>query len=188
MSLSIDGYTVKEHESAVSFLNNYDGGPGCLVADIQMPSMNGLELQQKLLDLNQGIPIIFITGHGDIPMSVKAIKAGAVEFLEKPFSKETLTRSIESALQIDADHQEQQRTSIEISQRLNSLTKREREIMTYLIKDNGTLTNKEISEQLGISKRTIEVHRSSIMSKMSANTRSELIIYAHVCNLTKLSH
>ena len=157
MSLSVKGYVVKEYESASAFLNDYNNEPGCLVADIQMPVMNGLELQQKLLKLKLHIPIIFITGHGDIPMSVQAIKAGAVEFLEKPFERDKLIQCVDSALQKDARQQELKHDYLEISQRLSTLTKREREVLEHLVKDNASLTNKDISEKLGISKHTIEV-------------------------------
>ncbi len=183
MSLSTVGHVVKDYNNASSFLSEYNNEAGCLIADIQMPGMNGLELQQKLLELKLNIPIIFITGHGDIPMSVQAIKAGAVEFLEKPFDRDKLIECIDSALQIDAREQESKRVHKEILQRLNSLTKREREVFDYLIMDNALLTNKDISEKLEISKRTIEVHRSSIMNKMSASNRAELIAYAQICNL-----
>ncbi|MFK7794770.1 MAG: response regulator transcription factor [Gammaproteobacteria bacterium] len=181
MSLVIEGYSLKEFSSAIEFLENYHGHPGCLIVDIQMPKMDGLELQKVLLDKNIKIPIIFITGHGNIPMSVKAMKSGALDFIEKPFVKKDLLASINNALDIDYNIRQQDQSYLAIKNRFNLLTSREKEVLHMLVKDHAQLTNKEIAVALGISKRTIEVHRSSIMSKMLAKTRAELVELTRHC-------
>jgi two-component system, LuxR family, response regulator FixJ len=185
MSLSIEGFTVQEHDCANSFLENYDNQPGCLVADIQMPNMNGLELQQELIKQKIDIPIIFITGHGSIPQSVKAMQSGAVNFMEKPFSKSNLIETIQQALEIDEECRESNKIKYETNKRFDTLTAREKEIMELLIKERGSLSNREIAELLGISKRTVEVHRSAVMAKMLARTRAELVELSRACTTPK---
>ena len=181
-SLSVEGYSVIEYSSAIEFLNTYKDQPGCLVADIQMPEVTGLELQETLNKLNSDIPLIFITGHGNIPMSVLAIKAGAVDFIEKPFSKSDLVKSIQNALDIDKDNRASKNARSKIQERYNLLTTREKEVMAMLTQDHASLNNKEIAQSLQISKRTVEVHRSSIMAKMLAKTRSELVEFSKLCD------
>lgn len=181
MSLSVAGFSVKEHSSAKSFLNAYSDQPGCLIADVQMPNMNGLELQQELKENNIDIPIIFITGHGDVKMSVKALKAGAIDFIEKPFSKDQLMLRVREAFELDTKRRDHEKVHQEIVRRYESLTSREREVMQLLIKDRASLSNKEIAHRLGISRRTIEVHRSSITGKMLAGSRAELVELAKLC-------
>ena len=179
-SLSMEGFTVKDYSSAVEFLNDYNNQPGCLVADIQMPKISGIELQAALQQRNDDIPLIFITGHGNISMSVNAIKSGAIDFIEKPFSKADLVNSIRNALEIDQKNREHKLACRKIKERYNLLTLREKEVMEMLVKDFASLSNSDIAEELGISKRTVEVHRSSIMSKMLAKTRSELVEYSRL--------
>jgi FixJ family two-component response regulator len=181
MSLVVEGLIVKEYPSAIEFLEKYNNQPGCLIADIQMPKMDGLELQKILKQKNIKIPIIFISGHGNIPTSVKAIKSGAIDFLEKPFAKSDLLKCINSALQIDFNTREAKKSILDIQNRFDLLTSREKEVLHMLAKDHAKLTNKEIAELLGISKRTIEVHRSSIMAKMLAQTRAELVELYKCC-------
>ncbi len=181
MSLVVEGLHVKEYSSAIEFLENYNHQPGCLVADIQMPAMNGLELQKSLDEKNICIPIIFITGHGNISMSVKAMKAGATDFIEKPFAKKDLLKSIKHALKIDFNNRQDYKAVLEIQNRFNLLTTREKEVLHMLVREHARLTNKEIADTLGISKRTIEVHRSNIMAKMLAHTRAELAEQARRC-------
>lgn len=181
MSLSVAGFSVREHASAKSFLSTYSDQPGCLIADVQMPNMNGLELQQELKENNIDIPIIFITGHGDVKMSVKALKAGAIDFIEKPFSKDQLMLRIREAFELDTNRRDQEKVHQEIVRRYESLTSREREVMKLLIKNRASLSNKEIAIQLGISRRTVEVHRSSITGKMLASSRAELVELAKLC-------
>ena len=181
MSLIVEGFTVREYSSAIEFLEKYNNQPGCLVADIQMPEMNVLELQKDLKQTNIKIPIIFITGHGNIPTSVKAIKSGAIDFIEKPFAKSDLLTSIRNALQIDFSIRKTEKSILNIQNRYDLLTSREKEVLDMLAHDHAKLTNKKIAAQLGISKRTIEVHRSSIMSKMLAQTRAELVELYKCC-------
>ncbi len=182
MSLVVEGFSVKEYSSAIEFLENYHDQPGCLVADIQMPRMDGLELQKSLHQKNIKIPIIFITGHGNIPMSVKAMKSGALDFIEKPFVKKDLLKSINNALHIDYNTRQKDKSHLEVQNRFNLLTSCEKEVLNMLVKDHAKLTNKEIAETLGISKRTVEVHRSSIMAKMLAQTRAELVELSRYCS------
>ena len=182
-SLTVEGYSVKEYSSAMEFLHDYNDQPGCIVADIQMPEISGLELQNTLIKRNNDIPLIFITGHGNIPMSVSAIKAGAIDFIEKPFSKSDLISSIQNALDIDNDKRSSKIACRKIQERYSLLTSREKEVMTMLIQDHARLNNKEIALSLQISKRTVEVHRSSIMAKMLAKTRAELVELSKFCEI-----
>ena len=182
-SLSMEGFTVKDYASALEFLNDYNNQPGCLIADIQMPKLSGLELQDTLIQRNESIPLIFITGHGNISMSVDAIKSGAIDFIEKPFSKNDLLKSIRSALEIDQVNREDNKRRSKIQERYVLLTTREKEVMKMLVRDFAKLNNKDIADELGISKRTVEVHRSSIMSKMLAKTRSQLVELSKFCSI-----
>ena len=181
-SLSMEGFTVKDYASALEFLNDYNNQPGCLIADIQMPKLSGLELQDTLIQRNESIPLIFITGHGNISMSVDAIKSGAIDFIEKPFSKNDLLKSIRSALEIDQVNRKDNEKRSKIQERYELLTAREKEVMKMLVRDFAKLNNKDIADELGISKRTVEVHRSSIMSKMLAKTRSQLVELSKFCS------
>lgn len=183
MSLNIAGFKVKEHPSAQSFLGEYSNQPGCLIADVQMPNMTGLELQQELKNNNIEIPIIFITGHGDVKMSVKALKAGAIDFIEKPFSKHQLVSRVREAVDLDSKRRDQEKVRQEIIRRYQSLTTRERDILQLLVNDRASLSNKDIARQLNISRRTVEVHRSAVMGKMLANSRAELVELAKVCSI-----
>ncbi len=182
MSLSVEGYKTKAFSSASEFLENYKSQPGCVVTDVEMPSISGIDLQKILIESNIHIPIIFITGQGNIPMSVKAMKQGAIDFLEKPFMKDDLIRCIRCAFEADTQSRQQNSLKQKIQQNYRELTAREKQIFHMLVKDRAKLTNKEIAEELSISKRTVEVHRSNIMSKMKAETRAELIEYARFCD------
>ena len=172
--LSSAGYGVKTYASAKEFLGSERGtpGPACLVLDVKMPDLSGLDLQKELNSRNTIIPIIFITGHGDIPMSVQAMKTGAVDFLPKPFDDGNLLDAVKEALlkdsQAHADLDEQKH----ILQRLDSLTTRENEILTYLI--TGML-NKQIAYELKISERTVKAHRKQVFDKMGVNSMAELV-------------
>ena len=183
LSLSVEGFNTKEFSSAVKFLNDYQNQAGCVITDIEMPCMTGLELQKSLKEKNIDIPIIFISGRGNISMSVKAMKHGAIDFLEKPFVKESLTLSVRKALDIDFKSRQRINSYRHILQRFDSLTQREKQILSLLTKDLAKLTNNDIANELGISKRTVEVHRSSVMSKMQAQTRAELVELSKYCDL-----
>lgn len=149
-----------------------DDIPACLILDVRLPGMSGLEFQEELGKLGVSIPIIFITGHADVPMSVQAMKAGAVEFLCKPFREEDLLRAVRSAIRKDAAQRETSSALTVVRDRFESLTQREREVMGYIV---SGLMNKQIAGKLNLSEITIKVHRASIMRKMMAKSLAELV-------------
>jgi FixJ family two-component response regulator len=146
-------------------------GPSCLILDVRLPGMSGLDVQRKLTETGLQIPVIFITGHGDIPMTVKAMKSGAVEFLTKPFRDQDLLDAIQQALQRENEIRQQQHEIQELQERYQTLTAREREVMGLLA--SGMLT-KQIASRLGTSEITAQVHRGQVMRKMDANSPAEL--------------
>ena len=146
-------------------------GPSCLVLDVRLPGMSGLDVQRKLTEAGVQIPVIFITGHGDIPMTVKAMKSGALEFLTKPFRDQDLVDAIHQALQRQRETWQQQHEIQELKERYQTLTVREREVMGLLV--SGMLT-KQIASRLGTSEVTAQVHRGQVMRKMHANSPAEL--------------
>jgi FixJ family two-component response regulator len=146
--------------------------PGCLVLDIRLPQMSGLDLQRKLADVGIQIPIIFITAHGDIPMSVRALKSGAVEFLTKPFRDQDLLDAIQHALQLDRVAREQQDEINALHRRYQTLTSRERAVMKLVVAD---MLNKQIASEIGASEATVKVHRGNVMQKMQAGSLIELV-------------
>jgi FixJ family two-component response regulator len=167
------GLGVETFASAPEFLNRQQiDEPSCLVLDVRLPGLSGLDLQQRLTEINVSTPIIFITGHGDIPMSVRAMKAGAVEFLTKPFRDEDLLNAIQEAIQRDGSARRRQAEIAELHDRYESLTAREREVMDLVV---GGLLNKQAAAQLGVSEVTIKVHRSQIMQKMRATSFADLV-------------
>ncbi|MDH3694215.1 MAG: response regulator, partial [Gammaproteobacteria bacterium] len=175
-------YRVETYEGPAAFLHDADmNRHGCILLDVRMPEMSGLQLQDELANRQCRLPIIFMTGHGDIPMSVKAIKADAVDFIEKPFHKEVLFERIEEALEQNRADRIEWETQATIRSRYETLTQRECEVMHLLLQDPGNLSSKQIARTLGVSHRTVEQHRARIMDKMQAHSVAELVTMAYVC-------
>jgi len=170
------GLPVRTFGGAQEFLEGYrEDQPGCLVLDVRMPGMSGLELQRTLKERGMAIPVIIITGHGDVPITVRAMKDGALEFLEKPFSKQLLLEHVRTALKLDAARREKEAQRSHLQARIDLLTQRERQVMDLIVA--GKLS-KEIAVALGISKKTVDVHRAHVMQKVQAGTLAELVEFA----------
>ncbi len=170
--LTVSGFTVRLHESATAFLATAPAiRNGCLITDLRMPDMSGVELLLKLRHLPTRIPAIVITGHGDVPMAVEAMKAGALDFIEKPFEDETLIQAIKRAAEEIAKTAPGDDIA-SINTRFASLTEREREVLSGVV---AGLANKTIAFELDISPRTVEVHRANVMAKMEARSLPELV-------------
>jgi FixJ family two-component response regulator len=166
-------YEVRGYASASEFLDSDPcAEPGCILLDLQMPGASGLDLQQSLARMEERLPIIFLTGHGDIPASVRAMKAGAVDFLTKPVRREALLNAIQNALGVDAKAREVRAASRELHDRYENLTPREREVLAHVV--SGKL-NKQIAFDLGTAERTIKAHRASIMDKLRVQSVAELV-------------
>ena len=146
--------------------------PGCLVLDVRLPQMSGLDFQRRLTEIGSQIPIIFITAHGDIPMSVRALKSGAVEFLTKPFRDQDLLDAIQQALQRDRAERDRQAEIHDLQGRYDALTSREREVMALVV--SGML-NKQIASEIGASEATVKIHRGNVMHKMQAGSVADLV-------------
>jgi FixJ family two-component response regulator len=169
---SVDLY-VETFGSAPEFLQSkLPDAPGCLVLDVRLPGLSGLDFQAQLAKAGIGIPIIFITGHGDIPMSVRAMKAGAVEFLTKPFREQDMLDAIRVALERDRDRRDQDRKTSELRKTFDSLTSREQEVMGLV---TAGLMNKQIAAEIGVSEITVKVHRGNVMRKMEARSLADLV-------------
>ena len=145
---------------------------GCVVTDVRMPGMSGIDLLRQLKELNIPVPVIVITGHGDIPLAVEAMKAGAADFLEKPFDGETMLASVRSALKQQHGEKKRRSERVEVDNRLAALSSRERDVLDGLVTGQA---NKQIAFELGISPRTVEVYRANLMTKMQASSLSELV-------------
>lgn len=171
----------RTYADASSFLDNLEPDrPGCLVSDVRMPGMSGLQLQERLAELDSDLPVIFITGHGDVPMAVTAMRDGAVDFLQKPFNEETLLQRVQQALTEHRHRCRDNRRRKEVRARYRELTAREREVMDYLLQGAA---NKVIALDLGISSRTVELHRARVMAKMEARTLTDLLRLAEAGDL-----
>lgn len=170
--LESTNHPIRAFNSGELFLEQYRGEPGCLLLDIRMPGISGLALQQELIQRGHRLPIIVITGHGDIPMAVTAIKNGAVDFIEKPFDDQVLLNHVEKALGLAREWASEQRQHSQINDCWNSLSKREKQVMELVVAGHP---NKAIAEQLEISPKTVEVHRARVMSKMRAESLPELV-------------
>jgi two-component system response regulator FixJ len=175
--LSAAGFQVRNFESAQAFLQELTGiQSGCILTDVRMPGVDGLELLRLLQEMGRGLPVIVMTGHGDVPLAVKAMRLGAADFVEKPFEDEVLIDSIRSALTASAPiPTSDSGVPDEISVRLATLSRRERQVLGGLVEGH---TNKEIARQFDLSPRTVEVYRAKLMTKMQANNISELVRFA----------
>jgi two-component system response regulator FixJ len=177
-------YTVETFPSADEFLRReHFDGIGCLLLDVQMPGLSGMDLQEELSKADYHMPIIFITGHGNIPMSVQAMKKGAVDFLTKPFDDKELLQTIEKAIEKDTQARAEYDESLDIRGRIELLTPRENEMLRYVI--TGML-NKQIGLKLGITEKTVKVHRGRIMEKLRANSVAELVRLAQKAGIKSL--
>ncbi len=170
-------YQIRSFSGGEKFLNEYQGEAGCLLLDIRMPDINGLALQQEINDRGYRIPIIIITGHGDIPMAVTAIKNGALDFIEKPFDDQVLLEHVNRALNISAEWQAEAAIEKQVVGYWQTLSKREKQVMDLVV---DGMANKLIAETLDISPKTVEVHRSRVMSKMHAKSLPELVNQAQI--------
>jgi len=167
------GFNAETFESAQAFLQRYDADrPGCIILDVRMPGMSGMELQRELLNGESNLPIIFITAHGDVPMAVDAVQAGAVDFIQKPFRDDVLMDRIRTALRKNAELRITSARRAETAERIAGLTPREREVMDMVVDGHP---NKLIARRLGVSERTVEIHRSRVMHKMQAQTLAHLV-------------
>ena len=176
------GLSVEAFKSAPEFLEHTrPDAPACLVLDVRLPGLGGLDLQRELLRREAPIPIIFITGHGDIPMSVRAMKEGAVEFLPKPFRDQDLLDAIQHAIEIDRVARQERTVVAAVRRRYESLTKRERDVMKLLV---SGLLNKQIAAQLGSSEVTVKMHRGQVMHKMKAESVVQLARMAEKIGIT----
>lgn len=167
------GLGVETYASAQEFAQAYDPArPGCLVLDVRMPGMTGPELQEQLSRHQVHIPIIIITGHGDVPTAVRAVQKGAIDFIQKPFDDHVLLSRIEQAIALDAERRREQAKYADTETRIARLTPREREVMDLLVTGKG---NKEIAFELGLSRKTVDIHRAHIMLKLGIDSLADLL-------------
>ena len=170
---------VKTYDSAMAFLNDLPRG-GCIITDVRMPEISGLDLLQRLHELGVALPVIVITGHGDVPLAVEAMKLGAVDFLEKPFDDDALLAAVRTALSTEDAKSKRTQEQSEIKEKLAGLSNRERQVLEGLV---SGLPNKTIAHDLGISPRTVEIYRANVMTKMNATSLSELVRLALVAEI-----
>ncbi|GAA0786478.1 response regulator transcription factor [Marinobacterium sediminicola] len=170
--LESTAYKIESYASAQEFLDAYDQRPGCMLLDVRMPEINGLALQQIMQDRDIRLPVIILTGHGDVPMAVTAMKNGALDFLEKPFDDDVLLKLVDRAMEEAQQRFSEQNEERELRELHDTLSRREREVMDLVVTGNS---NREIAETLGISPKTVEVHRSRVMGKMRAESLAHLV-------------
>jgi two-component system, LuxR family, response regulator FixJ len=177
------GLAVRTFATAAEFLEGYvPGSPGCLVLDIRMPGMSGLQLQNQLASRGIGMPVIFLTGHGDVPMAVAAVKKGALDFIQKPYNDQQLLDLVNFALKRDAELREQEARSQQIAGLVASMTPREREVMEAVVSGKS---NKIVAEELGVTIKTVEAHRARVMEKMGAESLAHLV---HLAMIARGAH
>jgi FixJ family two-component response regulator len=175
------GHEVRLFGSTAEFLQEAPpDAPGCLVLDVRLPGMSGLDFQNKLASTNAHIPIVFMTGHGDIPMSVKAMKAGAVDFLTKPFRDQDMLDAVGAAIERDRRRRQQAKAVSELRALFEALSAREREVMALVTKG---LMNKQVAAEIGLSEITVKIHRGNAMRKMGAKTLADLVRMAEVLDI-----
>ena len=173
-SVGLNGRTFQDGRE---FLDYYDGAsPGCLILDVRLNGMSGLELQQHLNESNSSLPIIFMSGYADVRMAVDAIKAGAMDFVEKPFRAQDMLDRIQAAIQSDSEHRKRLTEQLQIRDRYDALTRREREVLSLVVQG---MTTKRVAQTLGISHKTVDIHRSNVMHKMQADSLAELVGFAY---------
>ena len=182
--LETAGYRTARFESGVAFLDSLDTFPGaCVLLDVKMPELDGLEVQRRLNDRGVTLPVVIVTGHGDIAMAVQAMRAGAVDFLEKPVSRDRLLEAVARAIDIGRNARQDRRERSDIGARLGALTSREREVLEQLVMGR---TSKVVAHELGISSRTVEVYRRNVMAKMDAGSLSHLVRMTLVAGIDPL--
>lgn len=183
MMLEKGGYEIERYQSAEEFLDSFEPSrTGCALVDVALPGMTGLELQAKLKVIQPNLPIVFLGGEGDIPQCVQAMRAGAVDFFQKPYERGRLKQSISEALSRQKNAEIYDRTREGLKKRLAQLTRREREVLAQLVKGAPTVSSEQIAVRLHISRRTVEHHRAAIKAKMRARSLLELIDMARVCD------
>ena len=171
---------VEVYDSAAALLGKAVGATGCVVTDVRMPEMSGIDLMRRLKELGITLPVIVMTGHGDVPLAVEAMKAGAVDFIEKPFNDEAMLTAVRAALARGEAVGKRDAERVEIEQRLNSLSGREHEVLLGLVRGHP---NKIIAHDLGISPRTVEIYRANVMTKMDAPSLSDLVRMALIAGI-----
>jgi FixJ family two-component response regulator len=176
------GLKVETFSSADEFLASKPAsGPSCLILDIRLPGLSGLDLQRQLAQSDREIPIVFITGHGDIPMSVRAIKSGAIEFLTKPFRDQDLLDAVRQAIERSREARRRETETADLRERYRSLTTREQQVLKFVVRG---LINKQVAAEIGISEPTVKLHRGRLMEKMQATSLADLIVLAQKLGVT----